>query len=163
MRNLRISLYFIFIVTATIILLNRYTDFLLTDYRVHFFFLFFAASSFVIIVGHIFKKLRTTKSIILTFVIVGILCFIKAFFTWVGDWKTQTVLYQNIADKNKTVNVQMRADKFSFGYKKRVIAIYNIAPFMQWTTDIDTTTIDQSKWERVNLDLNEMNLPSENY
>ncbi|CAM4098591.1 hypothetical protein FLAN108750_10215 [Flavobacterium antarcticum] len=163
MKNLHISLYFIFIVTATIILLNRYTDFLLTDYRVHFFFLFFAASSFVIIVGHIFKKLRTTKSIILTFVIVGILCFIKAFFTWVGDWKTQTVLYQNIADKNKTVNVQMRADKFSFGYKKRVIAIYNIAPFMQWTTDIDTTTIDQSKWERVNLDLNEMNLPSENY
>ena len=145
MKNLHLSLYFIFIATATVVLLNRYTDFLLTDYRVHFFFLFFAASSFVIIVGHLFKKLRSTKSIILTFVVVGILCFIKAFFTWVGDWKTQTVLYQNIADKDKTVNVQMRADRFSFGYKKRVIAIYNIAPFMQWTTDIDTTTIDQSK------------------
>lgn len=159
MKPLHISLYLIFVVTATIILLNRYTDFYLTDYRVHFFFLFFAASSFVVILGHIFKKLRTNKSILITFILVGIVCFLKAFFTWGGDWKTQTILYRHFDDNNNTIDTQLRADKFAFGYKKRVIAIYKIAPFMEWTSDIDTTQIDKSKWKKVDVYVNEMNVP----
>ena len=56
----------------------------------------------------------------------------------------------------------MRADQFSFGYKKRVVGIYKLAPFMEWTTDVDTLKIDKSKWEKLDLQLNEMNLPKEN-
>lgn len=159
MKNLHLSLYLIFAISASVVLLNRYTDLYLTDYRVHFFFLFFAASSFVVIIGHLFKKLRTNKSIFITFIIVGILCFLKAFFTWGGDWKTQTRMYQNIENQNKTVDLQLRADKFNFGYKERVVEINTIAPFMQWTTDVDTTKMDASKWKRVDLRLNEMKLP----
>ena len=159
MKNLHLSLYLIFAITASVVLLNRYTDLYLTDYRVHFFFLFFAASSFVVIIGHLFKKLQTNKSIFITFIIVGIVCFLKAFFTWGGDWKTQTRMYQNIENQNKTVDIQLRADKFNFGYKERVVEIYTIAPFMQWTTDVDTTKMDESKWKRVDLKLNEMKLP----
>lgn len=158
MKTLHLSLYLIFVVTATIVLLNRYTDFYLTDYRVHFFFLFFATSSFVVILGHVFRKLRTTKSILITFILVGIACFLKAFFTWGGDWKTQTVLYRNLDNSDKTINTQLRADKFAFGYKNRVITLYKLAPFMAWTSDIDTTQIDKSKWEKVDLYLNEMEL-----
>lgn len=161
MQKLHSSLYLIFITTSTILLLNRYTDLYLTDYRVHFFFLFFATSSFAVIVGHLFKKLRTNKSIFITFFIVGIACFLKAFFTWGGDWKTQTVLYRKIHNDNTSINVQLRADKFAFGYKKRVIQIHQIAPFMEWTTDIDTNQIDPGDWKKVNLFLNEMNLPNE--
>lgn len=159
MKNLHLSLYLIFAITASVVLLNRYTDLYLTDYRVHFFFLFFAASSFVVIIGHLFKKLQTNKSIFITFIIVGIVCFLKAFFTWGGDWKTQTRMFQNIENQNKTVDIQLRADKFNFGYKERVVEIYTIAPFMQWTTDVDTTKMDESKWKRVDLKLNEMKLP----
>jgi hypothetical protein len=112
-------------------------------------------------VGHLFKKLRTNKSIFITFFIVGIACFLKAFFTWGGDWKTQTVLYRKIHNDNTSINVQLRADKFAFGYKKRVIQIHQIAPFMEWTTDIDTNQIDPGDWKKVNLFLNEMNLPNE--
>lgn len=158
MKKLHLSLYIIFAISATFILLNRYTDLYLTDYRVHFLFLFLAAASFVVIVGHLFKKLHSTKSIIITFILVGIACFLKAFFTWGGDWKTQTRLYENVKNEKKTIDVQLRADKFNFGYKKRVIAIYHIAPFMQWTTDIDTTKMDESRWKRVDLYLNEMEL-----
>lgn len=161
MKHLHLSLYLIFVVSATIILLNRYTSLHLSDYRVHFFFLFFAASSFVIIVGHLFKKLRTTKSIFITFIAVGIICFLKAFLTWSGDWKTQTILYQNTADNNKTINAQMRANRFQFGYNNRVIEIKELAPFIQWTTDVDTLTIDRSQWKKVNIRINELNLPKE--
>lgn len=162
MKKLHIVLYVLFAISATMILLNRYTDLYLTDYRVHFLFLFLAASSFVVIVGHLFKKLQTNKSIIITFILVGIACFLKAFFTWSGDWKTQTRLYTNIKNENKTIDVQLRADKFNFGYKKRVIAIYKIAPFVHWTTDVDTTQLDETKWNRVDLYLNEMELSTEN-
>lgn len=161
MKKLHFSLYFIFVITASVILLNRYTDLYLSDYRVHFFFLFFATSSFVVIVGHLFKKLRTNKSILTTFILVGIACFLKAFFTWGGDWKTQTRMYQNIENQNKSIDIQLRADKFNFGYKERVVEIYTIAPFMQWITDIDTMNVNQSIWKRVDLELNEMKLPLE--
>ncbi len=161
MKKLHLSLYLIFAVSATIILLNRYTSLHLSDYRVHFFFLFFGASSFVIIVGHFFQKLRTNTSILITFLLVGIICFLKAYLTWSGDWKTQTVLYQNSTDKSKTINAQMRSNRFQFGYNNRIIEIKDLAPFIQWTTDIDTSAIDPAKWEKVNIDLNELKLPKE--
>lgn len=161
MKKSHLSIYLIFVFTATIVLLNRYTDFHINDYRVHFLFDFCAASTFIIIIGHLFKKLRTNRSILFTFIIVGILFFLKAFFTWGGDWKTQTVLYRNLEDKNKTINYQLRADRFSFGYKTRIVQIYGLAPFMEWRTDIDTLFIDKSKWEKLDLKLNEMQFPTE--
>lgn len=160
-KKSHLSLYILFVFTATIVVLNRYTNFHINDYRVHFFFNFFAASSFVVIVGHLFNKLQSIRSILLTFLIIGILIFLKAFLTWGGDWKTQTVLYQNIEDKNKTIEIQMRGDRFAFGYKDRVIEIYSLNRFMEWTTDVDTLKIDQEKWKRVNLKLNEMKLPDQ--
>lgn len=162
MKHLNLSIYIIFVFTIIIILLNRFTPFYIADYRVHFFFLFFAASSFVIVIGHLFKKLRSTKSILFAFIIIGIVCLLKAFFTWDGDWKTQTLLYRNNSDKDKTINFQLSAKRFSFGYKERVIEVYKLMPFMEWTTDIDTLYLDKSKWEKVNLRLNEMQIPKEN-
>ena len=153
-----IPLYIIFVISASIILLNRYTQFHINDYRVHFFFLFFAISSLVIIIGQFFKKLQSNWSMILVFIGIGILCGLKAFFTWGGDWKTQTVLYRNIENKSKTINYQLRGDRFAFGYKKRIIGIYHLAPFMEWTTDIDTLHLDKSKWKKLNLQVNEMKL-----
>ena len=161
MKNSHLSIYIIFVLTATIVLLNRYTGLHINDYRVHFLFDLFAASSFVIIVGHLFKKLRTNRAILFTFLIVGAIVFLKAFFTWGGDWKTQTVLYKNIEDKNKTIEFQMRANQFSFGYKKRINEIYNLVPFIEWKGEIDTAHIDKSKWEKVDLQLNEMQFPKE--
>ncbi|MEO5775668.1 MAG: hypothetical protein ABIQ27_02115 [Flavobacterium sp.] len=161
MKHLNLSIYIIFVFTVIIILLNRFTPFYIADYRVHFFFLFFAASSFMIIIGHLFKKLRSNQSIIFTFIIVGTLCLLKAFFTWEGDWKTQTLLFRNINDNNKTINFQLSAKRFSFGYKKRIVEIYHLAPFVEWTTDVDTLYIDKSKWEKLDLQLNEIGLPVE--
>ncbi|MEO6175827.1 MAG: hypothetical protein ABIP27_11820 [Flavobacterium circumlabens] len=157
-RKPSLSLHIIFVVCVTIILLNRYTQFHINDYRVHFFFLFFAVSSLVIIIGQYLKKIQSNWSMILVFMGIGILCALKAFFTWGGDWKTQTVLYRNIENKNQTVNYQLRGDRFAFGYKKRIVGIYYLAPFMEWTTDIDTLHLDKAKWEKLNLQVNEMKL-----
>ena len=95
--------------------------------------------------------------------IVGALCFIQSFLTWGGDWKTQTILYKNLTNENKTIEFQMRGDRFSFGYKKRVINRLKLLPGFDWTTDIDTTTINHRQWRKINLYVNEMKFTSKEH
>lgn len=151
-----ISIYILFVLCATIIVLNRFTALYISDYRLHFALLFIAASTFVIIIGHLFKRLRSTKSIVLTFIIVGTLCFVRAFFTWGGDWKTETVIYRNNDDAKRTIDMQLRGDHFAFGYKQRIVEICKLAPGIVWTTDVDTLQLDQLQWHRVDEQVNSL-------
>lgn len=48
--------------------------------------------------------------------------------------------------------------RFSFGYRNRIIELHDLASFIEWNTDVDTLKIDQIKWKRVDLKLNEMKL-----
>lgn len=153
-----LPLYLLFAITAILVLLNRYTPLYISDYRIHFLMLFLAAATFVVIMGHRFDKLKTTKSIAIVFVVVGIACFLKAYLSWGGDWKTQVILYENVANTNKTINYQMRGDRFSFGYKKRVVEIKKIVPTIEWTTDIDTLLMDKTQWKKVDKQINELGL-----
>lgn len=150
MKNSRVLLYFVFVFSSTIVLLNRYTNLHITDYRVHYFFDLIAATSFVFIVAHFFNKLQTSWSKMLTFIVLGIVIASKAFLTWGADWKTQAILYQSKSDQNKTINLQFRTDRFSFSHTKRVVQIQYILPCIEWTTDIDTLNLDQSKWQQLN-------------
>ncbi|HEX8269869.1 MAG TPA: hypothetical protein VF581_08245 [Flavobacterium sp.] len=149
-----LPIYILFVVCATLIAVNRLTPFYISDYRLHFVVLFIAASTFVIIIGHLFHKLKTTKSMILVVLIVGCLCFLRGYFSWGGDWKTQTVLYRSIEDSDKTIDIQLRGDRFAFGYRKRVVEIQKLVPGMLWTTDIDTLTLSTQEWRRVNEQVN---------
>jgi len=153
-----LPIYVLFAITAVLVVLNRYTPLYISDYRIHFLVLFLAAATFVVIMGHRFDKLKTTKSIAVVFVVVGIACFLKAYLSWGGDWKTQTILYENVANSNKTINYQMRGDRFAFGYKKRVVEINKIVPAIEWTTDIDTLLMDKTQWKKVDKQINELGL-----
>jgi len=153
-----LPIYVLFAITALLVLLNRYTPLYISDYRIHFLVLFLAAATFIVIMGHRFDKLKTTKSIAIVFVVVGIACFLKAYLSWGGDWKTQTILYENVANSSTTINYQMRGDRFAFGYKKRVVEIREIVPTIEWTTDIDTLLMDKTQWKKVNKEINELGL-----
>lgn len=158
-----IIIYILFVVSATLLLVNRYTDLYINNYAAHFVVLFIAAASFVVIIGHFFGKLKSDKSIVITFLIVGIVCFTKGFLTWGGDWKTQTIIYQDKENSNKSIDFEMRGDRFAFGYKKRVVQVYRLAPFMLWVTDVDTARIDPAKWNKVNLKVNELMLSEDEF
>ncbi|MWB92937.1 hypothetical protein GON26_01045 [Flavobacterium sp. GA093] len=153
-------LYVLFLITTALTLINRYTSFYINNSILHFIILFIAALTFVFIIGQLVGKLKKTKSQLLVFIIVGVLCFIKSFLTWGGDWKTQTILYKNLTNDNKNIELQMRGDRFSFGYKKRVVNRLKLFPGFDWTTDIDTTTIDHKHWKKMNLYVNEMKFAS---
>jgi len=153
-----IIIYFLFVITAALTFLNRYTALYINNSILHFIILFIAIVSFIFIIGHVFGKLKTTKSRLFTVLIVGLFCFIQSFLTWGGDWKTQTILYQNIYNTNKTIEFQMRGDRFAFGYKDRIINRFKLFPGFDWTTDIDTAKIDRRQWKKMNLYVNEIQL-----
>jgi hypothetical protein len=155
-----LPIYLLFLITAILILMNRYTPFYINNSLLHFILLLIASSTFIFIAGLAFGKLKSTKSRLFTTLIVAVLCFIKSFLTWGGDWKTQTILYRNISNANKTIEFQMRADRFSFGYKKRVINRSKLFPGFDWTTDIDTAKINHKQWKRQNLYVNKMKFSS---
>lgn len=153
-------LYVLFFITTALTLVNRYTSFYINNSILHFIILFISALTFVFIIGQLVGKLKRSRSQLLAFIIVGVLCFIKSFLTWGGDWKTQTILYTNLTNDNKTIEFQMRGDRFSFGYKKRVVNRLKLFPGFDWTTDIDTATIDHKHWKKMNLYVNEMKFVS---
>ncbi|GEP51059.1 hypothetical protein FNO01nite_17310 [Flavobacterium noncentrifugens] len=156
-----IAIYILFAISTSLIMMNRYSPLYINNSTVHFTVLFIAVASFIIMVGHFFGKLKSNRSILFTYLMVGVLCYLKSFLTWGGDWKTQTVVYQNTINPNRTIEFQMRGDRFAFGYKKRIIERLKIIPAFDWTTDIDTTAINPLQWERLDLDVNEMKFAPE--
>jgi hypothetical protein len=153
-------LYVLFFITTALTLVNRYTSFYINNSILHFVILFIAAFTFVFIIGQLIGKLKSSRSQLMAFIFVGVLCFIKSFLTWGGDWKTQTILYKNLTNDSKNIEFQMRGDRFSFGYKKRVVNRLKLFPGFDWTTDIDTATIDHKHWKKMNLYVNEMKFVS---
>jgi hypothetical protein len=155
-------IYTIFLSTSALILLNRYTALYINNSIVHFIILYASALSLLFIIAHFLGKLKSLKSRLLTALLVGFSCFINAFLTWAGDWKTQNILYQNINNPHKTIEFQMRGDRFSFGYKKRIINRTKLFPAFDWTTDIDTAAINAKEWKKNEIYVNEMKFHSQN-
>lgn len=76
-----IILCIVFLITAALLFLNRYTDLYINNSTIHFILLLIASVTFVLIAGHVLEKLKTIKSKLIAIVIVGALCFIHAFLT----------------------------------------------------------------------------------
>jgi len=88
-------------------------------------------------------------------------CFLFAFLTWNGDWKTQTVIYRNIFHPSQTIEFRMRGDRFAFGYKKQIVERKKILPFIDLIKDVDTAKIDSAEWQLTNERINELKIPGD--
>jgi hypothetical protein len=80
--------------------------------------------------------------------------------SWRGDWKTQTILYQNKHLFNRTIEFQLQ-DKGALGFNKRTVDRIKIIPFVSWTkklTDENLKNVDSLTWDKANIDLNEQGL-----
>lgn len=89
--------------------------------------------------------------------------FLFTFFTynlWNGDWKTQTVYYEQKHFSNHTIEFQLQ-DIGHSGYNRRTIERVKIFPYVSWIRVIPADSIggfDPLVWEFVNIDVNEMQL-----
>lgn len=148
----------IFIASVTILLLNRYTPLYINNDVVHFILLLAAIYTLLLLTGHVVNRLKSRVSALIAFAVVAVICFLKAFLTWGGEWKTQTILYRSRDNSRITVEYQMRGDRFSFGYKKRVVERLRVLPAIDWISTIDTLEIDPTQWRRTNERINALGL-----
>lgn len=107
--------------------------------------------------------MKNKKKFLLWFIVIalGILLFIGlknpfVFFTLFSSYKTQTIIYVHKNNPELSIEFQMK-DIGALGYKRRIIK-RNKKLFFKQETIIDTTKIDLSKWEKVNIYKNELNL-----
>ena len=148
----------IFLFTFTVLAINRYTPLYINNDAVHYLLLVTACFTLVLLAGHAVNRIKQKKSRLLAFLAVALICFGKAFLTWGGEWKTQTILYKSANSGRKTIEYQMRGDRFSFGYRKRVVGRLRIVPSIDWITDIDSTAIDTTRWRRIDETVNALGL-----
>ena len=157
----KILIFSIFLISTVIILLNRLTALYINSTAIHFIFFFLSLGSFAIMVVEYLLEMKTVRSILITLLVVAVGSFAKAFFTWGGDWKTQTVIYRNHYHPSQTIEFQMRGDRFAFGYKKQVIERHRIIPYFDIIKHVDTAKVNKTIWDRVDERVNEMGLPGD--
>ncbi len=73
-----------------------------------------------------------------------------------SGWKTQEILFVNIENPRQRIEFQME-DVGSLGYNKRIVKV-NLGFSFNPTSIIDTSKIDKSKWKKVSVSVNELNL-----
>lgn len=153
-------LYMTFLISTTLLFLNRYTALYINNSIIHLALIIIAIVTLSFITGQILGKLKSKPSKLLLILLVSLLCYAKAFLTWDGDWKTQIILYHNIANKKVTVDFQMQDNRFTFGYKKRITKRFKLFPGFDWIADVDTATLNAKEWKKMDLYVNELHLKS---
>jgi hypothetical protein len=154
----RIYLILLFVISFSIAAANRYTALYINNGAVHFLVLFVALCTLVLLIGGLRGYFKSKKSTVLAVVIIGIILSIRSFFVWGGDWKTQTIVFRDKQRQGHTIEIQMRGDRFNFGYRKRMVERRALIPYFDWINDIDTTTADTLVWHGINEHVNELDL-----
>ncbi len=147
--------FMIFLVSTSVIVIERLTPIYINNFYVRLFFYILSASLLVFWISWILFGFRAVRARIFIFAGVVIVCVAKAALTWGGDWKTQTILYKS-TENNYQIEYQMRGDWFSFGYKDRIVERKKILPFFDCISDTDTTKLDAKKWKRIDKNVNQM-------
>ena len=153
----RTKQYCLFIITTGILLLDALTPFVVNNLKIYLLIFFISASTFIVIITRHLLKWTSKDLIPTTILVVGLLCFAKYFFSWGGDWKTQTIIYQNLHLKKRTIEFQMR-DVGALGYKKRTVDRIRLIPFFDWITKTDIQYFDTLVWRKVEIYVNDFGL-----
>ncbi|WP_208796476.1 hypothetical protein [Flavobacterium fluviatile] len=146
----------LFIISASLILLNRFTNLSISSPLIYWLLIFASYSIFIFLLNEILKG-KYRKALRILIIIIGIICIGLYYITNLSFWGTQTIEYVNISDKNKSIEYQMR-DLGGFGFKTRIIEKTKILPTINLIKEIDTTKINKTEWEKVEIEKNEMNI-----
>ena len=92
----------------------------------------------------------------LCIVLSGVLL-ISKICVWSQDWKTQTIIYQNLKQSNRTIEFQM-LDNGANGFRKRTVDRIRLLPFLDWIKKARTNENYDLTWKKVDIDTNELNL-----
>jgi len=105
------------------------------------------------------KNKKFLLSFAITVCCIALFVFMKnpfRYYNIFSSYKTQTILYVHKNKPELSIEFQMK-DVGALGYKRRIIK-RNKNLFFKQETIIDTTKIDLSKWKKVTIYKNKLNL-----
>lgn len=150
--------FILFGISTGIIVAERFTPLYINNFYVRLVLYILSSSLFVFWISWIlfgFKAVKSRNSILFATILV---CLAKSLLTWGGDWKTQTILFDSAESDFVTIEYQMRGDRFSFGYKDRIVERRKLIPYFDWINKSDTATIDRTKWIRAGRYVNQLGI-----
>lgn len=151
-------LIIIFWAIASIIwIISIFTDLVITKELIRNISAVLTVSGLIYIILHFipFKKPKNYIGIV-TVAAILITGINTEIFGWTGDWKTQTVLYENGHFDFKTIEFQMQ-DKGALGYNRRIVEVTKLTDFLKIIEPVDTSKIELP-WIKVDKDINELGL-----
>jgi hypothetical protein len=150
-------LYIFFLFSTTLLLFEWLTPFYINYSMVLDIIIFIFLSTSGIILGYFLLNLKSIRFILATLLLSGVFSFLKHFLVWRSDWKTQTILYQNIHQDKRTIDFQMD-NMDTRDIDRRIIDRLRICRFIDWIEKVDETHIDTLIWKKVDIDVNELGL-----
>ena len=150
----RLTIFGLFIISTTLLLLDSLTPLDITSSIVILIIRLLSYSTFAIILTGFLLKQKGDKLILYTGLTVGFLFILSFPFSWWNlEWKTQTILYQNLHLANRTIEFQMQ-DFGALGTNRRTVDRIKIFSYFDWTKKINTENIDTLTWKKVDIDIN---------
>ena len=150
----RLTIFGLFIISTTLLLLDSLTPLDITSSFVILIIRLLSYSTCAIILIGFLLKQKGDKLILYTGLTVGFLFILSFPFSWLNlEWKTQTILYQNLHLANRTIEFQMQ-DFGALGTNRRTVDRIKILPYFDWTKKINTENIDTLTWKKVDIDIN---------
>lgn len=153
----KVTLYSLFIISTVIVLLEALTPLTVDNSIVYLGLLFIAVSTGILILTKHILSTKKNDVFYSSIIITALCCLLMYCLKWGGDWKTQTIMYQNSEHGNRTIEFQMR-DIGALGYKKRIIDRIKIIPFINWIQETTIDNIDTLTWKKVDIDVNAFDL-----
>jgi hypothetical protein len=150
----RLTIFALFIISTILLLLDSFTPLNITNAIVILIIRLFSFSTFAIILIGFLLKQKGDKLILYTGLTVGFLFILSFPFSWWNrEWKTQTIVYQNLHLANRTIEFQMQ-DSGVLGTNRRTVDRIRIFLYFDWTKEINTDNIDTLTWKKVDVDIN---------
>lgn len=156
----RIVFISVLLVTSTLLLIERLTSIEINSNTILFFLVFTVLGNLALIISQYLFDRLSKKYVISLLIIVFTVCLGVAVLTWTNTWKTQAILYRNKQNPQQTIEYRLRS-KYGFGYEKQIVRRKKVLPYINDIIIADTTTIDRSKWIRVDEIVNEIGFPGE--
>lgn len=152
--------YLLCFLSAALLLAQELTPLTINTNSVYLLVVFIFLSTLMISLCRVIFKQVSVKLIAIIVLIAASFCFVKNFFTWGGDWKTQTILYQHTKNSDRAIE-ELWKDVGALGYDKVRVDRTRIIPFIDWIKSGDEKDYALPEWEKVDSMVNELKIGEE--
>lgn len=114
--------------------------------------------------GRTFHRWKNTTTLVTFVSLAAVFSLLRYGLVWGGDWKTQTIIYQNRHSANRVIEYQMQ-NPGPGSYNQRTVDKIRLLPGINWLREFNTNSdavlksaIDTTKWKKVDIEKNELGL-----